>query len=386
MIGSLLLAPEAQLPCHAILDGTEELTRKSLDQIAVDMTAQAPPPRPGAETVTSMLTRDRAELIVAEHAAGRSHSARFPRPTATAPPRSAITSAGCGPRASPRPGTTNSCPISPTAGRGSPTTRTCGPLPCSPSSPSPGLQRSQGDVLPGTGTSRHPDAPLPGLPSREHERVLAAVSPAGARSHSRCPKPAAPVAGETLASFLGRLAAVNRTSPDALLDILPHWFRVKARWHNNRWQPARLIFRWRTTPPRRSPRSAARPRQPSRPRFPPSAGSAAGPSGMLSHAGSAPQRAASSIRSRSIFPLTSISAASTGCGFRAGNTAVQCQGLSRHPGRRTPGTPASPSLQHRRTRLYRSPGTPRGSRETVETPGGGAYRDEPSVRSRIQLA
>ncbi len=57
------------------------------------------------------------------------------------------------------------------------------------------------------------------------------------------PKPAAPVAGETLTSFLGRLAAVNRTSPGALLDILPHWFRVKARWHDDRWQPARLIPR-----------------------------------------------------------------------------------------------------------------------------------------------
>ena len=54
------------------------------------------------------------------------------------------------------------------------------------------------------------------------------------------PKPAAPVQVETLTSFLGRLAAVNRTSPDALLDILPHWFRVKARWHDDRWQPARL--------------------------------------------------------------------------------------------------------------------------------------------------
>ena len=50
--------------------------------------------------------------------------------------------------------------------------------------------------------------------------------------------PAAPVAGETLASFLGRLAAVNRTTPEALLDILPPWFRVKARWHDDRWQPA----------------------------------------------------------------------------------------------------------------------------------------------------
>ena len=44
MIGSLLwLLRDAS--CQAILDGTEKLTRKSLDQITVDMTAQAPPPR-----------------------------------------------------------------------------------------------------------------------------------------------------------------------------------------------------------------------------------------------------------------------------------------------------------------------------------------------------
>lgn len=43
MIGSLLwLLRDAS--CQAILDGTEKLTRKSLDQVAVDMTAQAPPP------------------------------------------------------------------------------------------------------------------------------------------------------------------------------------------------------------------------------------------------------------------------------------------------------------------------------------------------------
>ena len=55
------------------------------------------------------------------------------------------------------------------------------------------------------------------------------------------PVPAAPVAGEALASFLGRLAAVNRTTPGALLEILPPWFRVKARWHDDRWQPAPLL-------------------------------------------------------------------------------------------------------------------------------------------------
>jgi hypothetical protein len=49
------------------------------------------------------------------------------------------------------------------------------------------------------------------------------------------------VAGETLASFIGRLATVNRTTPEALLDILPPWFRVKARWHDDRWQPGHLM-------------------------------------------------------------------------------------------------------------------------------------------------
>jgi hypothetical protein len=55
------------------------------------------------------------------------------------------------------------------------------------------------------------------------------------------PVPAAPVAGEALASFLGRLAAANRTTPGVLLDILPPWFRVKARWHNDRWLPSSLM-------------------------------------------------------------------------------------------------------------------------------------------------
>ena len=46
MIGSLpWLLRDAS--CQAILDGTEKITRKGLDQIEVDMTAQAPPPRTG---------------------------------------------------------------------------------------------------------------------------------------------------------------------------------------------------------------------------------------------------------------------------------------------------------------------------------------------------
>jgi hypothetical protein len=82
--------------------------------------------------------------------------------------------------------------------------------------------------------------PCPGC----HPASMSGYSPlAAARSPqpSPLPVPAAPVAGEALASFLGRLAAVNRTTPEALLDILPPWFRIKARWHDDRWQPARLM-------------------------------------------------------------------------------------------------------------------------------------------------
>ena len=71
LIGSLLwLIRDAA--CQAIIDGTERITRKTLDVIAVDMTAQAPPPRTGTrETVTNMLPRERAEQILAEHATGK---------------------------------------------------------------------------------------------------------------------------------------------------------------------------------------------------------------------------------------------------------------------------------------------------------------------------
>ena len=67
------------------------------------------------------------------------------------------------------------------------------------------------------------------------------LEPGGRPSRpSPLPVPVAPVAGEALESFLRRLAAVNRTTPEALLGILPPWFRIKARWHDDRWQPAHL--------------------------------------------------------------------------------------------------------------------------------------------------
>jgi hypothetical protein len=77
-----------------------------------------------------------------------------------------------------------------------------------------------------------------------HPASMSGYSPPGAARSpqpSPLPVPAAPVAGETLASFLGRLSALNRTTPEALLGILPPWFRIKARWHDDRWQPRQLM-------------------------------------------------------------------------------------------------------------------------------------------------
>jgi len=58
---------------------------------------------------------------------------------------------------------------------------------------------------------------------------------------SPLPLPASPVTGETLASFLNRLAVANRTSTEALPEALPPWFGIKARWHDDRWQHDQLI-------------------------------------------------------------------------------------------------------------------------------------------------
>ena len=188
------------------------------------------------------------------------------------------------------------------------------------------------------------------------------------------PKPAAPVAGETLTSFLGRLAAVNRTSSDALLDILPHWFRVKARWHDDRWQPAHLtpwagdaaarlavISGSTAAAIKASPGRCRMPALHRSPRHP-----AAGP-------GPSSRSPAALHQARDL-------------ASRAGNTAVQRQRMSRHPGCRTPGTPAPPPVHHRATRLLHNPETRRRGRAVVETPGDGAHRVEPAVRSRIQPA
>lgn len=63
---------------------------------------------------------------------------------------------------------------------------------------------------------------------------------AGRTRPSPLPVPAVPLAGETLMSFLGRLAAANFTSTEGLVDILPAYFRRRARLHDDRWQHDQL--------------------------------------------------------------------------------------------------------------------------------------------------
>jgi TniQ len=69
----------------------------------------------------------------------------------------------------------------------------------------------------------------------------APIGPAtSARPVPALPFPLSPITGETLASFLGRLSAANHLQTGTLLEVLPAWFRVKIRWHDDRWQPEQL--------------------------------------------------------------------------------------------------------------------------------------------------
>ncbi len=52
--------------------------------------------------------------------------------------------------------------------------------------------------------------------------------------------PLSPVGGETLASFLGRLASANRTDARTLLGVLHPWFSIRNQWHDDRWQHEKL--------------------------------------------------------------------------------------------------------------------------------------------------
>jgi hypothetical protein len=191
--------------------------------------------------VTNMLTRDRAEQILADYAAGKpvreiaeayghsittvrtyAHGLRTPGKPATRADDFAPFAGYCRQRLADDPHLRSPALLAELSGLGLDSSRAT-------------FYRA----LERYGIQTHPCPDC-------HPASMSGYSPlAAARSPqpSPLPVPAAPVAGETLASFIGRLAAVNRTSPEVLLEILPPWFRVKTRWHDDRWQPPSLISR-----------------------------------------------------------------------------------------------------------------------------------------------
>lgn len=64
-------------------------------------------------------------------------------------------------------------------------------------------------------------------------RPASPAAPAQSRQAGPLPIPAALIAGEVLASYLGRLAAANHITIDDLLTILPPWFNTKIRNHDD---------------------------------------------------------------------------------------------------------------------------------------------------------
>lgn len=67
-------------------------------------------------------------------------------------------------------------------------------------------------------------------------RPATPAAPAQSRQAGPLPIPVALIAGEVLASYLGRLAAANHITTDDLLTILPPWFNTKIRNHDDRSQ------------------------------------------------------------------------------------------------------------------------------------------------------
>jgi hypothetical protein len=188
--------------------------------------------------VTNMLPRDRAELIVAEHAEGKSireiagaygHSPQTVRsyvlgrrtPGEPSPRDDDFDpfAAYCRRRLADDPHLRAAALLAEITGLGFPgTTRT--------------FYRAM---------ERHEIQPHP-CPHCRIARISGyVVEPPARQPHPfPLPVPGIPVNGETLASFLSRLAAANRTSLDTLLGILPSWFRIKIRWHDDRWQHKQL--------------------------------------------------------------------------------------------------------------------------------------------------
>ena len=77
-----------------------------------------------------------------------------------------------------------------------------------------------------------------------HEQPPAPVRPhpPGSNGPARpLPITVSPVSGETLSSYLGRVAAANHITATALLALLPRWFRTKIRDCDDRGQHAKLL-------------------------------------------------------------------------------------------------------------------------------------------------
>jgi hypothetical protein len=191
--------------------------------------------------MTNILPRDRAELIMAEHAAGRSireiaatygHSTqtvrdyvlgrRTPGEPAARDDDFAPFAAYCRRRLADDPHLRAAALLAEITGLGF-----------------PGTARTFYRAM-----ERHQIQPHP-CPHCHPARISGYVLQPPARQPQPFPLPVpdSPVNGETLASFLGRLASANQASLDALLDILPSWFRIKTRWHDDRWQHEQLTAR-----------------------------------------------------------------------------------------------------------------------------------------------
>lgn len=188
--------------------------------------------------MTNMLPRDQAELLVAEHAAGKSireiarnhghspqtirdyvHGRRTPGEPAARDDDFARFAGYCRQRLADDPHLRTPALLAELRNLG--------------------LEGSRATVY--RGLERHGLQPHP-CPDCYTARISGYAPLAAARRPQAfpLPLPVSPVAGETLASFFGRLAAVNRTTPGTLLGILPSWFRIKIRWHDDRWQHERL--------------------------------------------------------------------------------------------------------------------------------------------------
>jgi hypothetical protein len=188
--------------------------------------------------MTNMLPRERAEQILAEHAAGKAVRA-IARDYGHKPDTIRNYVSGRRIPGEPSPRTDEFEPFGGYCRRrlaDDPHLRSATLLAEIASIGFTGTQRSFYRALERHGIQPHP------CPDCHIARISGyALLPAGRQPQPPAlPRKAAPITGETLASFLGRLAASNLASAGDLLKILPPWFRIKMRWHDDRWQHDRL--------------------------------------------------------------------------------------------------------------------------------------------------